>query len=87
MDKSTSILLLYIVTLIVIVFILYTMLKRPQIQIYNEMPPPQKIDTHWWGYGWRPWWRRYAGVPGFGKDKPVPPTIPVSPKPIIIPTA
>ncbi len=76
MDNSTSILLLYIVALIVIVFILYTMLKKPQtIQIYNEIPPPQKIDTHWWGYGWRPWWRRYAGVPGFKSLPPKPVTL------------
>lgn len=49
--------------------------------------PRKEIETHWWGYGWRPWWRRYGGVPGFGSEKPLPePKMPVAPKPIIIPT-
>lgn len=82
-----AILILYTVALIVIGFLLYLALRRPQhIQIYNEMPP-QKIDAHWWGYGWRPWWRRYAGVPGFGRDRPIPVAAGQQqpPKPIIIP--
>jgi hypothetical protein len=93
MNSNVSLIVLYLLTLIVIGYLLYLALRRPQtIQIYNEMPPPQKIDAHWWGYGWRPWWRRYAGIPGFGKDKPIPeqpaaPNMPVPPKPIIIPNA
>jgi hypothetical protein len=78
--------ILYLVTIIVIGFLLYLALRRPQtIQIYNEMPP-KKIDAHWWGYSWRPYWRKYSGVPGFEKDKSIPDgKLPVPPKPIIIP--
>jgi hypothetical protein len=80
--------LLYVVALIVIGFLLYLALRRPQtIQIYNEMPA-KKIDAHWWGYGWRPYWRKYAGVPGFKPiSAPTAPNMPVPPKPIIIPKA
>jgi hypothetical protein len=85
MNTNTPIIILYIVAIIIIGFLLYTVLNRPQkIQIYNKIPAKQ-IETHWWGYGWRPWWRRYGGVPGFGKDKPLPePKMPKPPKPIII---
>ena len=82
--------ILYLLTLTVIGFLLYTALKRPErvkiSQVMKELPPSQRFDTHWWGYGWRPWWRRYGGVPGFGPGTPLPePKIPVPAKPIIIP--
>jgi hypothetical protein len=81
MNTDISLLILYLVALIVIGFLLYTMLNKPQkIEIYNELPPPQRFNTHWWGYGWRPWWRKYSGVPGFDVAKPLPP--PQMPKPI-----
>ena len=48
----------------------------------NELPQPQKFETHWWGYGWRPWWRRYGGVPGLEPDNS---KIPKPLKPLIIP--
>ena len=22
----------------------------------------QVFVTHWWGHGWRPWWRKYDGI-------------------------
>lgn len=81
--KDSAVLLLYIVAITVVGFLLYSVLNRPQkIQIYNEIPP-QTIPTHWWGYGWRPWWRKYNGMPGL---EAIPdPKIPKPPKPIIIP--
>lgn len=92
MNKSVSIFILYTVTLTVVGFLVYFTLNRPEkikkSKVMNELPPPQRFETHWWGYGWRPWWRRYGGVPGLGPSKPLPkPTIPKSMKPIIIPNA
>ncbi len=85
MKSDTIAIMIFLLAVIIIVFLLYTVVNRPQkIQIYNEMPP-KVTQTHWWGYGWHPWWRRYAGVPGFGRDAPLPePKMPVPPKPIII---
>ena len=83
--------ILYTIVILVIGLLLYgAIIKNPEqkIKIYNELPPPQRFDTHWWGYGWRPWWRKYGGVPGLGPGKPLPePEIPKPPKPIIIPNA
>jgi hypothetical protein len=89
MNRSASVFILYAVTLMVIGFLLYLLLRKPQkVQIYNELPPPQRFETHWWGYGWRPWWRKYGGVPGLGPAKPLPePKIPKPLKPVIIPNA
>jgi hypothetical protein len=83
---ESALIMLYLVAILVIGFLLYTLLNRPQtVKIYNEMPPPQRFETHWWGYGWRPWWRRYGGVPGFGPSKPLPePKMPVPPKPLVV---
>lgn len=83
-----AVFVLYIIAMSVIGLLLYSMLNRPkQIKVYNENPPPAVIRTHHWGYGWRPWWRKYEGVPGFGEGKPLPePTMPVAPKPIIVNT-
>ena len=82
---ESALIMLYLVAILVIGFLLYTLLNRPQtVKIYNEMPPP-RFETHWWGYGWRPWWRRYGGVPGFGPAKPLPePKMPVPLKPLIV---
>ena len=58
-------------------------------QDMNKLPPLQSFETHWWGYGWRPWWRKYGGVPGFNpvEGKPLPePKIPIPPKPLIVNT-
>jgi hypothetical protein len=86
MDKV--LLLLYIIAIIVIGFLLYSMTDSAQKQknkkqnrVQNGIPPPQRFNTHWWGYGWRPWWRRYGGVPGLDK-----PEMPVAPKPVVINT-
>jgi hypothetical protein len=89
MKTDAPLIVLYIVAITVIGFLLYTLFNRPQkIQIYNELPPGQSFETHWWGYGWRPWWRRYGGVPGLGPGKPLPePKMPKPGKPIIIPNA
>ena len=80
---------LYFVALVVIGFLLYILLNRPRTikisQVMNEIPPPARFETHWWGYGWRPWWRQYGGVPGFGPAKPLPePKMPVAPKPLVV---
>jgi hypothetical protein len=77
---NVSILFIYLVAIIIIVLLVYLASKPSQkIQIYNELPPPARFQTHWWGFGWRPWWRRYGGVPGLQE-----PTIPKPPKPIIL---
>ena len=86
MKMNIAILVLFMIALLIIGFLLYPIVYRPQkIQIYNELPPPARIRSDWWGYGWRPWWRQYGGVPGFQKGDPLPePKMPVAPKPIII---
>ncbi len=60
------------------------MIEQPKqkIKIYNEMPPPS-FPSDWWGYGWRPWWRKYGGVPGFQNPLPKP-KIPKPSKPLIV---
>ncbi len=82
--------ILYTIVILVIGLLLYgAIIKNPEqkIKIYNELPP-QRFDTHWWGYGWRPWWRKYGGVPGLGPGKPLPePKMPKPSNPIIIPNA
>ena len=83
---ESALIMLYLVAILVIGFLLYTLSNRTRtVKIYNEMPPPQRFETHWWGYGWRPWWRRYGGVPGLGPARPLPePKMPVPPKPLIV---
>lgn len=82
-----AIFVIYIIALSIIGLLLYSMLHRPSkpIKVYVENPPPEVIRTQHWGYGWRPWWRRYDGVPGLGEPLPEP-KMPVAPKPIIIDT-
>jgi hypothetical protein len=85
-----TLLILYLVALIVIGFLLYLAIYK-SIKVPERRPeiPRASFETHWWGYGWRPWWRKYRGVPGFNSedDKPLPkPKIPVPPKPIIVNT-
>jgi hypothetical protein len=86
-----AVVVLYIIALSIIGLLLYSMVHKPstkkKIKIYAEDPAPAVIRTQHWGYGWRPWWRKYDGVPGFGEGKPLPePKMPVAPKPIIINT-
>ena len=87
---DTTLVILSLIAIAIIGFLLYSLLNRPRrVKIYNELPPPQRFDTHWWGYGWRPWWRRYGGVPGFNPEegKPLPkPEMPVAPKPLVVNT-
>jgi hypothetical protein len=91
MVSSATLFILYMVVILVIGLLLYGFIidkPKQKIQIYNEVPPGQSFETHWWGYGWRPWWRRYGGVPGLGPGKPLPePKIPKPLKPVNIPTA
>jgi hypothetical protein len=91
MDKT--LIILYLISISVIGFLLYSMTKKARpvkkTQVMNELPPPQSFETHWWGYGWRPWWRKYGGVPGFNpvEGEPLPdPKIPIPPKPLIVNT-
>ncbi len=60
------------------------MIEQPKqkIIIYNEMPLPS-FPSDWWGYGWRPWWRKYGGVPGFQTPLPKP-KIPKPSKSLIV---
>jgi hypothetical protein len=90
MNISASVLIIYIIGALIIGFLFYLLIEKPRqkIQIYNENPPPQQFQSHWWGYGWRPWWRRYGGIPGVGPAKPLPePKMPKPLKPVIIPNA
>lgn len=83
---ESGIIILYLIAVALIGFLLYLALNKQEtkMKIYNEIPP-QRFETHWWGYGWRPWWRRYGGVPGLGPGKPLPePKMPVPPKPLIV---
>lgn len=80
-------------------FLIYSLNTRQprQIVVYNENVP-STVHSEWWGYGWRPYWRKYDGIPGVkpdgepavkpdgqGDGKPLPaPKLPVPPKPIII---
>ena len=68
MNSNIAVFILYTIAIFVIGFLMYSILNRPQkiqiSQVMNEQPLPQ-IETHHWGYAWRPWWRRYGGVPGF----------------------
>ena len=86
---DNTLIILYLIAILVIGFLLYDMTQSAKkSQDMNELPPPpQRFETHWWGYGWRPWWRRYGGVPGFNpvEGKPLPdPKMPVAPKPLIV---
>jgi len=71
-----------IVAVAIIGALVYTLLRRPERVIVYNQPAPARFETHHWGYAWRPWWRRYNGLPGVAPVKPV---IPLPPKPIIIP--
>lgn len=86
MKAEISFLILFIIATAFVVFLLYIVFYRPEkVVVYNELPVPAIIPTHHWGYGWRPWWRRFNGVPGF---KPLEkPKLPIPPKPIVIPKA
>lgn len=72
-----------IVAIAIIGALVYTLLRQPERVIVYNYPPPARFETHHWGYAWRPWWRRYNGIPGvLPASKPV---LPTPPKPIIIP--
>jgi len=85
-----ALLILYLVTLIVIGFLLYLATYKPgkRMRNKNNIPRPASFETHHWGYAWRPWWQQYNGLPGF---KPVEgthlpePQMPVVPQSYIIP--
>lgn len=87
MDNNIAIIILYSIALIIIGFLLYSVIHRPKkIQIINKSHQLQQFPSEWWGYGWRPWWRRYRGLPGVGEVKPLSkPQMPKPSKPIIIP--
>jgi len=81
---DVALLVLYTIALLIIGALLYSLFQQPKkTVVYNEIPPPALVPTHWWGYGWRPWWRRYNGLPGVGKPLP-PPKMPKPPKPIVV---
>ncbi len=80
-----AVFILYLIAIIVVGFLVYLAIKKPEsITVVNKIPQPS-VETHHWGYAWRPWWRRFNGLPGVGKA-PKEPKMPVPPKPIIIPT-
>ncbi len=71
-----SVFFLYLIAITIIGILLFNVLSRPQEKqvIYRTKQIRPKFETHWWGYGWRPWWRKYNGVPG------------MVPKPLIVDT-
>ena len=88
MDKT--LIILYLISISVIGLLLYSMTQSvKKTQDMNKLSSPQRLDMHWWGYGWRPWWRKYGGVPGFNpvEGEPLPdPKMPVAPKPLVVNT-
>ena len=83
-----ALLILYLVTLVVIGFLLYLAIYKPTKISRKNGPRPASFETHHWGYAWRPWWRRFSGLPGFKPvdGKPLPePKMPVVPQSYIIP--
>lgn len=70
MNNTITLIILYSITIAIISWLLYSLLNKPdRIQVQSELPAPQRFETHWWGYGWRPWWRRYNGAPGLADPK------------------
>lgn len=58
------------IALIMIAYLMYYVVRSPdRIVIYRENPPAME-SSHSWGYQSRPWWRRYEGIPGMGKETP-----------------
>ena len=75
MNIISSFFLLMALAVAAVAYIMYGVLRTPsRVAIYHENPPSME-SSHAWGYQSRPWWRRYEGVPGMGKEKPHPPTI------------
>ena len=64
MEPPAQLMLLYLVALSIIVVLVYLALNQKQKRVKVVSPKHASFQTHWWGYGWRPWWRRYNGVPG-----------------------
>ncbi len=90
MNKNILLIILYSITIVVISWLLYLSVKKPN-RISTNLPLPHaSFETHHWGYMYRPYWRKYGGIPGFNpaeEDKPLhKPTIPVPTKPLIINT-
>lgn len=67
--ETVQILFFLIIFVIIVFFVVYNSFNKQDIprKIYNEIPPPVIIPTQWWGYGWRPWWRKYDGIPEVGQ--------------------
>jgi hypothetical protein len=88
MGESTILAGLVLVSTAIIGALIYIALRRPEsVIVYNEPALGPHFQTHGWGYGYKPWWRRYNGIPGLTPSvKPVvkPAIIPNPPKPIII---
>ena len=85
-----AVLILYLVTLIVIGFLIHLTIKTPtKVPQKRSEIPRASFETHWWSHStWRPWWRKYNGLPGFTPEegKPLPePKMPVVPQSYIIP--
>lgn len=82
-------LIFFILIFSLLAFLVYSLntQKVRQNPIYNENIP-DTVYSRWWGYDWRPYWRKFDGIPGVkpdGDGKPLPaPKMPVPPKPIII---
>jgi hypothetical protein len=72
---------LTIIAIAIVGALVYMLLRRPERVIVYNQPAPARFETHHWGYAWRPWWRRYNGIPGV-----IPSVKPAvkPPKPIII---
>lgn len=79
MKESTILAGLILVSTAIIGALVYLALRHPErIIIYNEHVRPS-FQTHHWGYNWRPWWRKYNGLPGLPGLSTVKPDKPSKP--------
>ncbi len=59
MGEGAIVFVLYLIVIIIVGAILYSLITLPEpALIYSQLPQPSVITTHHWGYGWRPYWRR-----------------------------
>lgn len=82
MSESVIFALLITASVAIIGVLIYSALRPPeQVILYDTSNQGPRFETQWWGYGWRPFWRRYDGLPGLTPKSTL--TMPL--KPIIIP--
>jgi hypothetical protein len=56
--KQIKGLILLLLVIIFISYILYLVFQPLSIYNRSESPDIVIIPVPWWGYGWRPWWKK-----------------------------